>query len=239
MDRVRIGMTYRAVRLKLRLRQQDVATRARVSRATIVRIEHGHVGGMTIDTLEQVANALEIRLDAILRWRGGDLDQMLNAGHARLHELVTRQLTSLGWEVAPEVTFSDYGERGVIDIVAWHAATRTLLIIELKTLLVDMSDLMATMDRRRRLAPRIAATRGWKPAAVATWVVLADTRTNRRRVAAHAAVLRAAFPSDGHSVRGWLRRPRGAMAALSFVTDGQLRSASQGRRRIRVPRTAA
>lgn len=33
----------------------------------------------------------------------------------------------------PEVSFSIYGQRGVIDILAWHAATRSLLVIELKT----------------------------------------------------------------------------------------------------------
>ena len=48
------------------------------------------------------------------------------------------------------------GERGVIDILAWHAATRTLLVIELKTEIVDINELMGTVDRKRRLAATVA-----------------------------------------------------------------------------------
>jgi hypothetical protein len=58
--------------------------------------------------------------------------------------------------LAPDASFSIYGERGVVDIVAWHAASRSLLIIELKTLLVDPQELVATMDRRVRLGGQIA-----------------------------------------------------------------------------------
>ena len=53
--------------------------------------------------------------------------------------------------------------------------------------------------------------------AVATWVILADTRTNRRHVARHGRLLRGAFPANGHGMRRWLRKPEGAVAALSFL----------------------
>ena len=38
-------------------------------------------------------------------------------------------LSRYGWTVLPEVTYSVYGERGSIDLVAWHADTRTLLTL--------------------------------------------------------------------------------------------------------------
>ena len=44
--------------------------------------------------------------------------------------------------LAPEVSFSIYGERGVIDILAWHPGRRALLIIELKTDIVDVNELV-------------------------------------------------------------------------------------------------
>jgi hypothetical protein len=120
------------------------------------------------------------------------------------------------------VTFSHYGERGVIDIVAWHAATRSLLVIELKTELVDPQALIATMHRRVRLGREIADQLGWsKPATISAWVVISDTRTNHRRVSRHAALLRAAFPSNGHAMRSWLRKPSGRISALSFWTDAR------------------
>jgi hypothetical protein len=70
--------------------------------------------------------------------------------------------------------------------------------------------------KTRRLAAVIARDRGWDPAAIASWVVLADNRTNRRALAAHAAVLRAKFPIDGRTIRPWLREPTARIDALSF-----------------------
>ncbi len=54
-----------------------------------------------------------------------------------------------------------------IDLLAWHAPTRTLLVIEIKTELVDVGDLLSVMDRKVRLAPEIGAGRRWRPRRVA------------------------------------------------------------------------
>jgi len=180
-------------------------------------IERGQLGHVTVGTLRRVGTALQIEIRLELRWRGGELFRLLAEGHAAMGETVTRRLVESGWEVRPEVSFSHFGERGVVDLVAWHGASRSLLLVELKTELVDLGDLLATMDRRRRLATVIAEGLGWSPATVASWVVLTDTRTNRRRVANHAAVLRAAFPTDGRSMPAWLRKPDRAIAGLSFL----------------------
>ncbi len=191
------------------------------------------------ETVARVAAVLEIRLDIVPRWRGGELDRLLNAGHSAMHEAVARRLADTpGWQFTPEASFSVYGERGVIDVLAWHEAHRMLLIIELKTAIVDVQDLLASMDRRQRLARRIGAERGWATdrATVSSWVVVTDTRTNRARLAAHATVLRTAFPDDGRTVRGWLADPRSRLAALSFlqiVHPGNLGSTGGGTLRVR------
>jgi hypothetical protein len=95
-------------------------------------------------------------------------------------------------------------------------------VIELKTELVDVQDLIGTLDRKRRPAPRVAAERGWVPMVVATWLILAPGRTNRRRVDAHRTVFPAGFPADGRTMQAWLQAPSGPVAALSFwpSTDG-------------------
>jgi hypothetical protein len=113
---------------------------------------------------------------------------------------------------------------------------RSLLVIELKTELVDVQGLLGSVDRYRRLAPGLARQRGWDSAATSVWVVLRETDVNRRRVAAHAAVLRAALPADGWGMRRWLREPRGVIAGLSFLSDARVRSVSGaigGIRRVR------
>jgi hypothetical protein len=135
-----------------------------------------------------------------------------------MHDAIARVFAGLdGWSMEPEVSFSIYGERGIIDVLAWHPVRRILLVIELKTELVDVNELMGSVDRKRRLAIEIARQRGWDPVSVSTWVVIAEGRTNRRAVAAHAATLRAKFPTDGRSVARWLRRPEGRMHGLGFL----------------------
>ena len=221
MDDLRFGSAIRLVRQRRGLRQVDVARLAGVSQSVVSRLERGHLGRQSIDTIRAVAAVLEIRVDLAARWRAGDLDRLMNRRHSALHEQVARRFHSAlpGWVLAPEVSFAVYGERGVIDILAWHQACRALLVIELKTELADVNELVGTLDRKRRLAPTVGNSRGWAPSTVSSWLIVADSRTNRRRVQAHEAMLRAAYPDDGRSMRTWLRAPRRAVAALSFWTD--------------------
>ena len=220
MDDGRIGRAIRGVRVRARLRQTDVASLAGVSRATVIALERGSLDRSRVADVRAVATALGMHLDIAIRWQGADLDRLLNAGHAAMHESLAQMFAALpDWIAIPEVSFSIFGERGVIDIVAWHADTRSLLLVEIKTALGDPQELVGTMDRRTRLASRIVAERGWKPASVGTWVVFVDTRTNRRHVGRHPFLMRSRFPADGRSMRAWLRRPAGAISALSFWSD--------------------
>ena len=198
--------------------QAELGARAGLSKSTVSRIERGHLDSLSVRAIRAVATELDIRVDVVPRWRSGDLDRLLNRRHSTLHELVARWFAEVvpAWVLAPEVSFSIYGERGVIDILAWHRGRRALLIIELKTDIVDVNDLVGSMDRRRRLARKIAAERGWDPTTISVWVVVAPSRTNERRIAAHAAMLRTAFPVDGRGVQSWLRDPAGPVAALSI-----------------------
>jgi transcriptional regulator with XRE-family HTH domain len=208
----------RAIRLRKHWRQKDLAAKAKVSPTMIVRIEHGRLASIPLGVVRRVAQALDARVDTIVRWQGGDLGRLINSRHSAMHEVMARSFTTLeGWQSEPEVSFSIYGERGVIDILAWHPTCRALLVIELKTELVDVNDLMGSLDRRRRLAGEIADKRGWHASSISTWVVLADGRTNRRELSNHQNVLRAKFPDDGRMVRGWLRRPTSVMNALGFL----------------------
>ena len=238
----RLGRVFRAVRLRLRLRQVDVGSRADVSAGAVSRIERGRLAEVSLSTLSKVADVLEIRLEMVARWRGGDLDRMLNAKHAALAEDVVAWLSRQpDWEVRPEVSFNVYGERGVIDLLAWNAARRALLVIELKSDIVDVGENLGTFDRKRRLAPRVAADLGWRPAIVGVAFLVRETRTNRRRVAAHELTLRAALPDDGRRLRSWLAAPSGELAALAFVPDRQPVAARQRpvtNRRVRLPKSA-
>jgi transcriptional regulator with XRE-family HTH domain len=203
-----VGAVFRAVRLRRRLRQEDVAAAARMDRMWVSRVERGRLAAVPIGRLRDLGAVLEIQLDLVARYRGGEVARVVSERHARMHELVAELLVlAPGWEFASEVTFSLWGERGVIDVLAWHAGRRALLIIELKTEIPDPAGLIAQVDRYRRLAPEIARDRGWQPAVIATWMLVAESDMNRRQLARHRALLRNAFPLDGRSLRRWLRDP--------------------------------
>jgi transcriptional regulator with XRE-family HTH domain len=232
MDDIRVGAAVRAVRVRRRWRQEDVAARAGVSRAFVSLVERGHLDRVSMATIRRIAACLDMRVDIVARWRGGELDRLLNARHSALHETVAAHFLGLpGWHLAPEVSFSIFGERGVIDILAFHEPTRSLLVIELKTAIVDVNELVGGMDRKRRLATRVAAERGWHALSVSCWVIVAAGRTNRRRIDAHRTMLHAAFPESAVAVRRWLRQPTGSVAALSMWPDVNPRSAGPARGR--------
>lgn len=246
MDDQRLGTTIRSLRVRRGLRQVDLADAAGISQPTVSRVERGHLASLSIASVRRLAAVLDVRVDLVPRWRGGDLDRMLNARHSRLHELVARRFAQVpGWNAAPEVSFAIRGERGIVDLLAHHATRDMLLVIELKTEIVDVNELLGTLDRKRRLAVLIATERGWRvgPAtSVSVWLVVADSQMNRRRVLAHRTVLRSALPTDGRTMSGWLVRPRNPVRALSFSSDshpGNARSglASVRRVRRRAPRT--
>jgi transcriptional regulator with XRE-family HTH domain len=243
MDDMRVGRSLRAVRVKRGWRQEDVARQAGVSQNLVSRAERGLIDGMTLGRIRAIGEAVGVLIDLQPRWRGGELDRLLGARHSALHEAVATRFANLpGWTAVPEVTFSEYGERGAIDVLAWHAPTRTLLVIELKTELVDVQELLGTLDRKRRLARKIAGDRGWHPTEVGVWVILAGHRTNRRRVDEHRTVLRAALPADGRTMNAWLLAPRGPVAALSFWPYSTGAPGSRPlapTRRVRVPPKAA
>ncbi len=241
MNSSRIGRGLRAIRLRMNLTQKVVAARAGVPRAVIGRVERGDLTRVRVDQLLALASAVRADVDIVLHWEGSELDRLLIAGHSAMHEIVVGMLTAAGWQVVPERSFSLWGERGVIDILAWHASTQSLLVVELKTEIVEVQRLIGTVDRYRRLAPRIVRDLAWEPVIVRTWVAVAEGPTNRRRLSEHANLLRAAFPSDGRTVPGWLQRPSGPLAALSFLSAARVANrtaARSSRRRVRAARGA-
>ena len=181
MDDAGLGRRFRALRHRLGWRQQDVGDRAGISQDVVSLAELGRVEDVSIRALRRHARALGAELHLELWFRGAELDRLLDEGHAVLVGAVASRLASLGWEVRPEVSFAVYGERGSIDLVAWHAASRTLLVIEVKTELASLEETLRRHDAKARLAAGVVAERfGWRPVVSrASWCY----PMGRRRVA--------------------------------------------------------
>ncbi len=220
MDRVHLGTTFRAIRLELGLRQADVAVRAGTSQQTVSRVERGRFGPVSADALEAIAATLEADLTIGLRWRGPRLARLLDRRHAQLQDLVARLLSGAGWEVRVEESFNFYGERGSVDILAWRPDCRALLVVEIKTELVDLQDTVRTLDMKARVVPRVVRSEhGWVPKDVAAVLVLPDANVHRAAVARHAALFAAALPARSRDVRRWLAEPVGPLRGVWFLPN--------------------
>jgi len=240
MDPVRIGRQVRALRRRRGWRQLDLASRAGASKSTVGRIERGEFYSMPLDTIERVATALGARLDAALRWHGEALDRLLDEDHAALVDALVSLYRAAGWEVAVEASFAIGGERGSVDVVACRADLRIVAINEVKSVVPDAQATIHVHDRKARLGLAIARQRGWDADRVARFLVVGDSRTSRRRVAAHGPLFGAAYPLRGREALGWIRAPsRDPMSGLFFLSPvhpaGHNRQGT-GRQRVRVAR---
>lgn len=244
MEDFRLAAAIRQVRQSRGWRQVDLAERSGTSQTAVSRVERGRLGGLSIDRIRAIGAALDIRVDVSPRWRGGELDRLLNRRHSELHESVARTFAARwpAWILAPEVSFSIYGERGIIDLLAWQPGRRALLVIELKTEVVDVNELLGTFDRKRRLANRIAAERGWNAATTSAVLIVRSGRTNRRRLAAHSTLLRSILPDDRPTVLRWLSDPVGRVAGVvswPHSRHAAVRPASGSKRRVRATKSTS
>lgn len=73
MNAVQIGSALRRIRVRLGLRQADVAARARMPRGVVSRIERGDLDDVPLGRLRAAASVLEAGVNLDLRWRGGEL----------------------------------------------------------------------------------------------------------------------------------------------------------------------
>ncbi|HUQ44633.1 MAG TPA: hypothetical protein VM451_09540 [Candidatus Limnocylindria bacterium] len=153
-------------------------------------------------------------------------------------------MTGYGWACRVEVSYNVYGERGSIDILAWHAPTRTLLVVEVKTEIASVEETLRKHDAKVRLAPRLAAAElGWQALCTARLLVLPSHSTARRRVDRHRNVFAITYPLGGADVRSWLAQPSLVGSAsetsprggLLFIDPGRNEGAAGtlSRRRIR------
>ena len=139
-----------------------------------------------------------------------------------------------------EYSFNHNGDRGSVDVLAWHRDARALLIVEAKSDLRNVQETLHTLDIKRRVVPGLArADRGWRTESLGVVMVLSDLRVERERVDRHAATFNAALPARTVAVRRWLENPVGSLGGVWFLQIARQMGATRepaGNGRIRRPR---
>lgn len=244
MDDVRVGRILRALRRRRGWTQKELGRRANVSQQAISLIERGHGGRLSGQTVRRIFAALDARWEPTVSWRGGDLDRLLDEEHARLVGEISRRLAHVGWDVAIEVTYSDFGDRGSVDVLAARRDLLAIVVVEVKSELVAIESTLRKLDEKVRIAREsIGRERfGFRPRLVGRLLVLPSTNVARRRVARSSDVLDVGLPDRAGRVRSWLGAPDGGLAGIQFVSDtnpGSDKHMSGGSKRVRTPRESS
>jgi transcriptional regulator with XRE-family HTH domain len=220
----RLGRVARMLRVRQQMTQVVLSARAAVNRRAVARLEHGNARALSLASLESIVHALGGRLDVRILWNGPELDRLLDEDHARVASSVKRKLERWGWLVRVEVSFSRYGERGRIDLLAHQPAQAVLLVIEVKSELVDVQGLLGTLDQKTRLGPFVAERFGWNARHVVPAIVFLEHSATRKRLAM-VATLFDRFTLRGRPALTWLREP------TSPIPSGLLWLTAAGERR--------
>lgn len=195
---------------------------------------------MSVRAVRSICEAVELPVAWDVGWQRQLVDRLLDADHSALAAMVTRRLESAGWMVRAEVSFNRYGERGRIDLLALHPAN-TVLVVELKTLIVDGQELIGGVDAKARIAPFVTRDIGWVPRQVVPAIIVADSTTARRHVAMLAPLL-TRYSLRGPAALAWLRAPVVPTSGLLMLTKlpntagADARRAGRRRIRRRLPR---
>lgn len=212
----------RVLRRQRGWRQTDLAAHADVSRDLVLRAENDRLDGMTIGSLDRLVAAVGADLSIEVRWHGAGLDRLIDSLHSALANVAAGRMERYGWMVRAEVSFNHYGDRGRCDLVGWHAATRTLVIVEIKSRVGNLQEMLGRLDVKARLGGLIAQELGLgKPARVVGALVLAESGANRRLVRQHEPLFRQ-YGVRGRQALAWLRQPDRPVTGLLWFESPQV-----------------
>lgn len=216
MERRTIVRALRAVRRRKRWSQRQLGGRIGISKSEMSRWESSALETCSVPELEKWATALNAHLIVDLRVDGER--PMADARHAGLQSWLVGMLRSAGWIVEPEPSFNVYGDRGRIDVLAYHPVRHIVLVVEIKSRVDDAQELLGRLDVKKRVAPGMARERGWEVAAVVPAVVILEGSTARRHVTMHEALF-ASYQLRARAAMAWLRRPQPPVPTgiLAFV----------------------
>lgn len=199
-----VTRTLRTLRRRKRISQRVLGQRLGISQGEVSRRERSGLERCSVLELQAWATTLGAHVVLDLRVDGNR--PLTDARHAAIQAWLANVLRAAGWLVEVEVSFNQFGDRGRIDLLAFHPLRRVLLVVEVKTQLADVQEVLGALDVKQRVAPVIARSKGWTPSQAVPALVAREDRTIRRRVTAHAALFDH-FALRARAAMAWLRHP--------------------------------
>src|SRR3954468_215985 len=213
MNDQRIGRALRALRQRRRIRQTDLGQLAGLSQSSVSLVERGHLDRLSLRALRALFAAVDATFEGVVRFRGAEIDRIVDKRHATLVDRVVAMLTAAGWQVAVEVSINHYGDRGSVDVLAFDRLARVVAVVEIKSELAGVEETVRRLDVKARLAPGLCLARfGERPARVARLLVLPRSATSWRAVRRFSSTFDVALPQRGRAVSRWLAQSQGPLA---------------------------
>lgn len=231
-----VGPMVKRLRTTIGWTQRELGARAGVSQSMVCLVERGALEDLTFSTASNVLNAMGARLVVEVDSPYlGDRERQRDPAHARLGAHVLGRLRRAGWETRREVEVGGDRSRGWIDILAFHPASRILLVIEIKSEIHDLGQIERSLGWYEREAWAAARRSGWRPEQLIGCLLLLATEANDVRLAANRASIEAGFPLRGRHlgpIVGGGAPPTEAGRALAMIDPLSRRRAWCGALRI-------
>lgn len=191
---IAFGMAIRSLRQALDLSQAELGERIGRSQAFISSVEAGEPA-LRIDTAAELCDALGATLvfgleSRLLSWPARQRD----AAHAQCSGHIVRRLVAAGWLVRTEVQIGTPERPGWIDVLAFHPTAEILLVIEVKTELLDVGEVARQLGWYEREGVAAARQFGWRPQRIVGALLLLATADVDRRLSENRLVLGEVFP---------------------------------------------
>jgi transcriptional regulator with XRE-family HTH domain len=196
--RARIATDIRTMRRRRRWTQADLAGRSGVHRLVVARLERG-TGRVDLELLERIGLALGVPLSV-----GFDRDrreEIADAGHLAMQELVLRTARAAGFGVAFELPTRPTEPSRSADVAVGSDSQRVAIDVECWNTFGDVGASVRSSNRKQVELGELAVARwGADGRAALVWAVR-DTDRNHRLVRRYPEVFRSRFPA---SSRAWV-----------------------------------
>lgn len=174
--------------------QQQLADAIGVTRGYVAMVEGGRANP-SLDIVERIGDALGLELRLVGRTPVTiGRERQRDLVHARCSGYVERRLRKASLAVAREVELVHGRMHGWIDLLAFDARTRTVVIVEIKTRLDDLGVIERQLGWFERRAFEVARDLGWHPRRLSAWLLLLASDDVDAAIRANRESLGTAFP---------------------------------------------
>ena len=219
-DDERLGQLFRLLRRNAGLTQEELSAATSTPVRDLQRLEDGRVEEIRFGRVRRLFADLDARARISIWWKGAAADRLLDERHAAIAERASGVMTRYRWVVPAEFTYSEFGERGSIDLFGRLEEALAVAVCEVKSAIGSLEELNRTLDAKVRLAPKLCKDRyGWSPRHIGRLLIVPEESTIRRIIAAHPQTMATLYPARGREIRQWLRKPDRGISGIWFLSD--------------------